>query len=57
MKKNRLLIYFKQEPQKDRFFYGDRKIINWLKKVIFGTKIGGVEKVFINLCKWAIYIY
>ncbi|MEE1883922.1 glycosyltransferase family 1 protein [Pedobacter flavus] len=47
----RILIYFIKPKEKNRFFYGDRYIIPFLRKLFKPTKIGGVEKVFHNLCK------
>lgn len=51
MLKKKLVIYFKKEPENDRFFPGDHLIIPRLRELVKGRKIGGVEKVFINLCK------
>lgn len=51
MKKNRLLIYFKEEPIKNSFIYGDRYIIPLIKRIFFPRKISSLERVFINLCK------
>jgi glycosyltransferase involved in cell wall biosynthesis len=44
-------LYFRIEPQKDRFIRGDRYLITLIKKLTRRKKIGGVEKVFINLSK------
>ncbi|MBB2144095.1 glycosyltransferase family 1 protein [Pedobacter sp. LMG 31464] len=51
MKKDRLLIYFKEEPRKDSFIYGDRYLILLIKKILFPKKVSSLERVFINLCK------
>lgn len=44
-------LYFRVEPRKDRFFYGDRYLLGLIKKLFYKKKISGVEKVFLNLCK------
>ena len=44
-------LYFRTEPTKDRYFKGDRYLIAIIKKLVRSKKIGGVEKVFLNLCK------
>lgn len=49
--KNRLIIYYRVPPEKDRFIYGDRWIRPLIRRLIRGKKIGGIEKVFINLKK------
>lgn len=46
-----ICIYYKQEPENDRYIKGDGLIIPILRNLIKGRKTGGVEKVFINLCK------
>jgi len=46
-----LILYFKKEPEKDRIIPGDHLVIPRLRELIKGKQIGGVEKVFINLCK------
>ena len=48
----RLIIYFKKIPAEDRWVKGDKYIRNIVRKIIRGkSKIGGVEKVFLNLKK------
>jgi len=44
-------LYFRIEPPKDRFITGDRYLIPLIKKLIRRKKTSGVEKVFFNLCK------
>lgn len=45
-------LYFIKQPQKDRWIKGDRFILSILRRIIKGKeRPGGVEKVFINLCK------
>jgi hypothetical protein len=46
-----LHLYFRTPPPADRFFFGDRYMIPLLRRLIRGKKVGGVEKVFINLAK------
>lgn len=46
-----ICIYYKKEPETDRYFSGDGMVIPFLRNLIKGKKTGGVEKVFINLCK------
>lgn len=46
----RTIIYFVKPKRKDRYFFGDRFIIPFLKKIIGLEKTSGVEKVFDNLC-------
>lgn len=50
MIKNRILVYFKKEPLKDRFFFGDR-FLKKLRNYILPRKMGSLELVFLNLCK------
>jgi glycosyltransferase involved in cell wall biosynthesis len=47
----RIHLYFRTEPQKDRFIKGDRYLISLIKKFLDQKKTSGVEKVFVNLCK------
>lgn len=47
----RIIVYFIKPKQKDRFIYGDRFIIPFIKRLIKGKKTSGVEKVFHNLCR------
>lgn len=44
-------VYFRTPPQQDRWLRGDRYIVPILRRLIRGRKIGGIEKVFLNLCK------
>lgn len=47
-----LVLYFIKPPEKDRFFKGDAKIRQIIRRIVKGKpRPGGVEKVFINLCK------
>lgn len=48
---NKLHLYFRSPPSTDRHIPGDRYIVPVLRKIIKGPKIGGIEKVFLNLCK------
>jgi hypothetical protein len=47
----RILLYFKQNNLKDRWFYGDRYIRSVFKLLFQKRKINSLERVFINLCK------
>jgi glycosyltransferase involved in cell wall biosynthesis len=47
----RICIYFKEAPDKDRWLLGDRFIRGFIRKLFRKRKVRGVEKVFINLCK------
>jgi hypothetical protein len=42
----RIIIYYWQAPEKDRFIFGDRWIRPLIRKLLRGKKIGGIEKVF-----------
>ncbi|RYU91613.1 glycosyltransferase family 1 protein [Mucilaginibacter terrigena] len=48
---NRIHLYFRSQTVTDRFLPGDRYIIPALRKLIKGSRVSGIEKVFINLCK------
>lgn len=49
---SRLCLYFIKPPEKDRWFKGDRFLRSLLRRMLRGkSRPGGVEKVFINLCK------
>jgi hypothetical protein len=49
---SRFCIYFIKPSAKDRWFKGDAKIRNLIRRVVRGKpSTGGVQKVFINLCK------
>jgi len=47
----KLHLYFRITPPTDRFIPGDRYILPAIRRMIKGKKIGGIQKVFINLCK------
>ena len=48
----RIVLYFIKQPEKDRFFKGDVFIRAIIRRLIRGKpRPGGVEKVFISLCK------
>src|SRR5260370_12809858 len=48
---SRLCLYYKHEPERDRWVKGDRFVRPIARRVIRGAPMpGGVEKVFINLC-------
>lgn len=47
----RICIYFKHTPDTDRFFPGDRYLRPIMRKLLGRKRIGGVGKVFVNLCK------
>lgn len=48
----KLNIYYKTDPPADRWFKGDNKVREIIRRIIRGKKkIGGVDLVFINLCK------
>lgn len=44
-------IYFKKPPQGYKWIPGDRDVTSLIKKLLGRTKISGLDKVFINLCK------
>jgi hypothetical protein len=44
-------LYFRTKPQKNRFIPGDKYVISVLKKLFLKEKTSGVKKVFINLCE------
>jgi glycosyltransferase involved in cell wall biosynthesis len=48
---NKIHLYFRIPPQKDRFFPGDRYLLAIARKFFRKTKTSGVKKVFDNLCK------
>lgn len=49
---SRLCLYFKHAPERDRWLPGDRYVRPLLRRVIRGKRrVGGPEKVFINLCR------
>ena len=51
MASERICLYFRQEPERDRWFPGDRHVRPFIRRLARGKpRPGGVEKVFINLC-------
>ncbi|MDB5287590.1 MAG: hypothetical protein JWR05_2539 [Mucilaginibacter sp.] len=48
---NKIHLYFRIRPQKDRFFPGDRYLLAIARKLFRKPKTSGVKKVFDNLCK------
>jgi len=44
-------VYFLPDPQENRFLPGDRHLISLIKKLIRNKRVGGIVKVFLNLCK------
>ncbi len=51
MIKSQLCIYYKEEPERDRFIKWDRYIRPFIRRLIRGRRTSGTEKVFLNLCK------
>ena len=48
---SRICLYYKREPERDRWLLGDRYVRSLLRRLIRGNpRPGGVDKVFINLC-------
>ncbi|HEY9003240.1 MAG TPA: glycosyltransferase family 1 protein [Mucilaginibacter sp.] len=47
----KLHLYFRIPPPSDRFISGDRYVLPAIRQLVKGKKIGGIQKVFINLCK------
>jgi len=48
---NKIHLYFRIAPQKDRYFPGDRFLWSLARKLFRKPKTSGVKKVFDNLCK------
>jgi hypothetical protein len=48
---NKINLYFRTPPLGYKWIPGDRYIISFLKSLFKRKKVGGIEKVFINLCK------
>jgi hypothetical protein len=46
---SRIILYYRVPPEKDRFIPGDRFLRPLIRGMFRGKKIGGVERVFINL--------
>ncbi len=44
-------LYFRKPPVGYKWIPGDRRVINFIRGLFGLNTIGGVEKVFINLCK------
>ncbi|ACU06092.1 glycosyltransferase [Pedobacter heparinus] len=49
--KSQLCIYYREEPEKDRFVKGDRFIRPIIRRLVRGRRTSGIKKVFLNLCK------
>src|SRR5689334_13559645 len=48
---SRICLYFRIEPERDRWLPGDRYIRPWVRRLLRGPgPLGGVDKVFANLC-------
>jgi len=48
---SRICLYYIREPERDRWLLGDRYVRPIIRRVIRGDpRLGGVDKVFINLC-------
>jgi len=48
---SRLCLYYRTEPERDRWLPGDRFVRPIMRRLLRGRgRIGGVEKVFANLC-------
>jgi hypothetical protein len=48
----RVCLYFRKEPEPDRWLPGDRYIRPLIRRLLRGPQLpGGVERVFLNLCK------
>ena len=48
---NRICLYYRKEPERDRWVPGDRFMRPWIRRLVRGApRVGGVEKVFVNLC-------
>lgn len=49
---SRICLYYTNKPEQDRWIKGDRYIRPWIRRLVRGqSRPGGVDKVFINLCK------
>jgi len=44
-------LYFREKPADNRFFKGEKHLKDFIKILMGKNKIGGVKKVFNNLCK------
>jgi hypothetical protein len=47
---NKIHLYFREPPETDRFFFGDRYLRAALRRLQRGKKVSGIRKVFDNLC-------
>ena len=48
---SRICLYFIREPERDRWILGDRYIRPFVRRLVRGKpRVGGVERVFVNLC-------
>ena len=51
MSASRICLYYRVEPERDRWISGDRFFRTLVRRIVRGKpRIGGVEKVFANLC-------
>jgi len=49
---SKLYLYFIKSPEKDRWIKGDKYLRSFIRRLLRGKpRPGGVEKVFINLCR------
>ena len=49
---SRVCLYFRHSPERDRWIAGDRFIRPLVRRAIRGKpRVGGLEKVFVNLCR------
>lgn len=46
----RVCLYFRTPPTTNRWFYGDKYLRDFVRFLFRKKRIGGVEKVFLNLC-------
>src|SRR5689334_12938444 len=48
---NRICLYYRREPERNRWVPGDRFVRPLVRRIIRGRpRPGGIDKVFINLC-------
>lgn len=51
MSASRICLYYRVEPERDRWIPGDRFVRPLVRRIVRGKRrLGGVEKVFTNLC-------
>ena len=48
---NKINLYFKKPPLGYKWIPGDRQLIYFIRKILGLNKVGGIERVFVNLCK------